>query len=158
MSRAFVRSVLLLLLPASAAGAGDLAGTWSGSITCRSENESGRSTQRREIELQISQPGGPGTNPLAVALGPLAASGQILPSASDPDAAGVGAFISCGTSAGTDPLGFSLVELFRYRVDANGRGSLRTRGVRVGNRINVAHCTGSFVRISSEDPGVSPCP
>jgi hypothetical protein len=149
-------ALVLLALPAAA---GNLVGTWTGSFSCRVEDENGRSRLRQQQStLSISQPGGPGTSPLRLTIDGIQYSGSIVPSASDPTERGVGAFVACGTSD-TEAFGaFNEIELIRWSVDAGGRGSIRKGGVFVENGLQVGACTGGWQRSSTADPGIPACP
>ena len=150
---------LALALFALPAAAGNLVGTWTGSFSCRLEDENGRSTERQQQStLSISQPGGPGSSPLRLTIDSIQYTGSIVPSAGDPTRKGVGAFVACGSSD-TEALGaFSEIELIRWSVDASGRGSIRKGGVFVETGLLVGACTGGWRRTSTADPGIPACP
>jgi hypothetical protein len=156
-----VRSLapFVLALVALPASAGDLVGTWEGSWSCRTEDASGRGRDRQNPStLQISQPGGPGTSPLRVLIDGTQYAGSIVPSASAPTSRGVGAFVACGTSDTEGAGAFSEIELIRWSVDAaNGNGSIRKAGVFVTNGDAIGACTGSWRRVSTNDPGIGAC-
>jgi hypothetical protein len=149
----------VLALAALPAAAGDLAGTWTGSFTCRVEDADGRSSLRqRPSTLLISQPGGPGTSPLRLTIDGVFYTGSIVPAASDPTERGVGAFVACGSSDTEAAGAFSEVESIRWRVGADGKGSIKKRGAFVVTGEQVGTCTGSWRRTSTADPGIGACP
>ena len=157
----FVRMACLLALALVAlpAAAGNLVGSWLGSFTCRVEDSGGRSTLRqRSSDLLISQPGGPGTSPLRLTIDGVQYSGSIVPLASDPTERGAGAFVACGSSDTEAQGAFNEIESIRWRVSADGKGSIRKRGAFVVNGEEVGTCTGSWRRTSTADPGIAACP
>jgi len=150
---------MLVALLAGAGHAGDLTGTWKGSFRCTVHDAQGRQElTSRSVSvpepgvstLEIVQPDGPDTAALHMLIDAAVYSGFVL----DGSAAtrGTGAILDCG--ANPDASGYLEIRHFRWKTSADS-AAIVWRGLRVGGAAELGRCTGSWRRVSRDEPKIA---
>jgi hypothetical protein len=148
---------LLVLLPAlltassALAGASFLTGTYEGRYSCRIDSSNGRSSFNVPNSVLLVTHDG---FALRVDIDGVPYSGSIVETSAN---RGVGAFVACGTSDAESFGQLNEIELIRWRVENNGRGSIRKDGVFVSNGIQIGTCQGEWTRQSTANPNIPAC-
>jgi hypothetical protein len=135
-----------------------LTGIWTGSVSCKIETAEGKGSFKEPgITLLISQTGPTGPLIANIDDGSFSFfSGTLTPSAASANE-GTGALIACGTSDATTAGLPNMIQTFHYKVDTDGKGSLKISGAYVQNGSEVGVCKGSFTRTSIMSPKVVSC-